>query len=758
MNAIQSLWGKLSLIGRLLVTTSIALLVAGSAMVFVSARQEAAEVRADLQIELAKELETLPATLAETVIIGDFATLQQTLDRYVTHPLIATIEFIDVKGSYLSSHDKPVQSAVPAWFLTLFAFSDIEGRTTVTVGGRNYGEIHLTLTAQGLANRAWTRLKSHLEILLLAVLLAFIGIWWVLRQGLAPLKQLEAGTNAMAAGNLAIDLTPGGSPELRHVIESFIRMAQQVRSTQADLEKNVLELNAILDNSSVGIAFVRERKIVWVNQRMGELFGYTPAEIDRQSTRMFFPSAAAYEDLGRKGYAALARGSRYVSEQEMQRKDGSLIWSRLSGKAITTDDLNAGSIWIFEDISDQKRGETELRAAKEASDVANIAKSRFLATMSHEIRTPMNGILGMAQLLLMPNLQDSERRDYARTILNSGQTLLSLLNDILDLSKVEAGKLELESSTLEPGQIVHEIRALFTEAAAHKGLSIEAHWIGPAQRYLGDPHRLRQMLSNLVGNAIKFTAHGQVRIEAHEVERSGKIALLEFIVTDTGIGIPEDKQSTLFKPFTQADSSITRQFGGTGLGLSIVRSLARLMGGDVGVESLPDQGSRFWFRIKTDLVADGADSRQATRSGEQGASSVTPPTQLSGHVLIVEDNPTNQKVIAALLRKLGLSTSLAEDGQQAVDAITQGQGNTADLVLMDLQMPVMDGYIATERIRQWETENGRPRQPIIALTADAFEEDRQHCMASGMDDFLTKPIAVNALAAVLGKWLAQTHR
>jgi signal transduction histidine kinase len=201
------------------------------------------------------------------------------------------------------------------------------------------------------------------------------------------------------------------------------------------------------------------------------------------------------------------------------------------------------------------------------------AKSDFLATMSHEIRTPMNGILGMAQLLLMPELKDSDRRDYARTILNSGLTLLTLLNDILDLSKVEAGKFKLEAIALEPRQILHETQALFAEAASRKGLAIEADWVGPAQRYVSDPHRLRQMLSNLVGNAIKFTQKGHVRIEGRELERDGQTAVLEFSVSDTGMGVPKEKQSALFQAFMQADSSTTRQFGGSGLGLSIVRSL-----------------------------------------------------------------------------------------------------------------------------------------------------------------------------------------
>lgn len=394
----------------------------------------------------------------------------------------------------------------------------------------------------------------------------------------------------------------------------------------------------------------------------------------------------------------------------------------------------------------------ELRKSEAAADAANLAKSRFLATMSHEIRTPMNGILGMAQLLLMPNLTHGEQQEYARTILTSGQSLLTLLNAILDLSKIEAGNIQIEAAAFDPEQLLREAQSLFFGAARSKGIQLECQWHGPpGQRYRSDAQHLRQMLANLVGNAIKFTAQGQVRIEAGEIERNGdsdgNSALLEFSISDTGIGIPDTKHHLLFKPFSQTDSSNTREFGGSGLGLSIVSSLARLMGGSVGVESEPGKGSRFWFRIRADLVAAGEDSRSAERLVE----TASPSARLSGDVLVVEDDPTNCRVTKALLGKLGLRVTLANDGRQAVDAITQGA--TPDIVLMDIHMPVMDGHQATRCIRQWEAENSRPRVPIIALTADAFEENRVLCLAAGMDDFLAKPVSVDGLQSVFGKWL-----
>ena len=395
---------------------------------------------------------------------------------------------------------------------------------------------------------------------------------------------------------------------------------------------------------------------------------------------------------------------------------------------------------------------TNMKQLWSAAEAANIAKSAFLATMSHEIRTPMNGMLGMAQMLLMPNLNVAERQDYARTIITSGQTLLTLLNDILDLSKVEAGKFELESKALDPAQLIRETGALLAGTAGKKELRLESAWLGPdGQRYMGDPHRLRQMLSNLAANAIKFSAQGLVRIAGRELERSKDFAVLEFSVSDSGIGIPEDKLPLLFQPFSQTDSATTRNYGGTGLGLSIVRDLARLMGGDVGVESEPGKGSRFWFHVQARLVAADTERRQSVRPRGASANLVDDHMLFDGHVLVAEDNPSHRKVIETLLNTLGLSTVVSEDGQQCLDAITRGEA--VDLVLMDLTMPAMDGYQATEKIRQWEAVNHRPRMPIIALTASAFEQDRKRCLEVGMDDVMTKPISIDVLGATLGKWL-----
>jgi PAS domain S-box-containing protein len=446
---------------------------------------------------------------------------------------------------------------------------------------------------------------------------------------------------------------------------------------------------------------------------------------------------------------ALKNGHPISSIYRLHHNSGQWRWNDARGVPIRNESGQIVS-WVGMniDIHDREMAHLELQAAKALAEAANIAKSQFLATISHEIRTPMNGILGMAQMLLMDRINENERWDYARIIMNSGQTLLTLLNDILDFSKIEAGKLELDKAVINPAQIVHETANLFRENAADKGLLLEAGWEGKAQHYLADPHRLRQMLSNLTNNAIKFTAKGKIRLQAKEVDRSDSNALIEFSVSDTGIGIEEDKQALLFKPFSQADGSITRQFGGTGLGLSIVRSLALKMGGDVGVESTPGQGSRFWFRIRAELVNNDLDQRSPPRINQEVTTS---STQLKGNILVVEDNPMNQKVIQALLNKLGLGCQMASDGQAGVQSVMQDP--SIDLILMDVHMPVMDGHEATKKIRTWEADAHQGRRSIIALTADAFDEDRQLCIDAGMDEFLTKPVDLDKLTLALQRWL-----
>jgi len=398
-----------------------------------------------------------------------------------------------------------------------------------------------------------------------------------------------------------------------------------------------------------------------------------------------------------------------------------------------------------------KRSE-ELAEAKAAADSASLSKSRFLATMSHEIRTPLNGIMGMAQILMMSDIDESDRTEYAKTILGSAQILLTLLNDILDFSKIEAGRIELERVAFSPAELLHEIENLFIGSANSKGLVLNvSSRITPEKLYWGDPMRLRQVLSNLISNGIKFTSSGSISVHA-DLPRQG---WLRFTVSDTGIGIPEDRLHVLFESFSQVDSSISRRYGGTGLGLAISKNLVELMGGTIGVTSQAGEGSVFWLEIPAENIPVSGAMHQEDRllSGQSYAALGSHPAANLPLILVVEDKPSNSVVMAAMMRQIGYPCQIVENGLQALDA-WENAITPFGLILMDCHMPEMDGYQATERLRAMEKTSGKPRVPVIAVTAEVFEENRNRCFAVGMDGFLTKPLILSELKAVLTQWLS----
>ena len=390
------------------------------------------------------------------------------------------------------------------------------------------------------------------------------------------------------------------------------------------------------------------------------------------------------------------------------------------------------------------RDVTENKKIEQKLIDANLAKSEFLANMSHEIRTPMNGIIGINELMLNSSLNDQQRR-HAETIEKSAHSMLAIINDILDFSKIEAGQVNIESHAFNLNEFMHDFESSISATIEHKNLTFNCV-IDPALKswYKGDSGRIRQLLTNLVGNALKFTDQGEINVSCQVEKPDESGSLIRFDVSDTGIGIDENKQKNIFKRFTQADNSTTRIYGGTGLGLSICKELVLLMGGEIGFESQLNKGTNFWFTVKLEKIVHQESNFSEKTEKKHGFEN------FKGRVLVVDDNATNLMVAKGILEFLGLEVQTVVNGQEALNML---QEERFDLIFMDCHMPVMDGYLATKNIRKLKSPMNEKSIPIIAFTASAMEGDREKCLAAGMDDYITKPMNVVVVQNKLKLWM-----
>ena len=464
----------------------------------------------------------------------------------------------------------------------------------------------------------------------------------------------------------------------------------------------------------------------------------------------------------------------YAAEFRIRQKDGEWRWVQARGRLMQRDQNGRPlrMLGTMADISDRKSTEEELVAARVMADTANRSKSEFLANMSHEIRTPLTSILGYADLLSEPGLSVVETADSIAIIKSAGSHLMTIINDVLDLSKIEAGKMTVECIETFPSRVIHEVLSALRPAAEAKGLQLSARCVGPIPgRISSDPVRVRQILMNLVGNAVKFTEHGHVCVTVQMAPKSTDgIERLAFEVTDTGIGMTQQQCRSLFESFTQADPSMTRRFGGTGLGLAICRRMARILDGEIVATSQPGLGSTFRVTIATGSLQhvemfDSLSSAEET-SDRSAFARHHLKKSLQGRILLAEDNPVNRRLFEAILRNAGADVDLAENGQVAVEkAVTAMMPSSSpnhvahskplpgyDVILMDMQMPVLDGYSATKHLRAI-----RYQGPIIALTAHALMEDREKCLAVGCDDVISKPVERDLLIHTCHNWIERAR-
>lgn len=485
--------------------------------------------------------------------------------------------------------------------------------------------------------------------------------------------------------------------------------------------------------------------ITYVNPQFCRTTGYTQAEVVGRNPHFLQANDGKLPTFADMRLTS-ASSKLWRGELLSRRKNGKPFWESTLMAPIFND---LGHIQHFllikEDITEKKAYETNLKEARTRAEAASRAKSEFLATMSHEIRTPMNGLLGMMDLLLDTQL-DNQQRQYAQTVYRSGEALLTLLNDILDFSKIESSQIRLESKAMDLGLLLNDVVGMIAPLAQSKGLVLEVTRdpVDMPTAINGDPVRLRQILGNLLGNAIKFTEHGSVTVLMSHHSLSPTAMVVRFVIQDTGIGIDEPMQNNLFQPFVQADSTTTRRYGGSGLGLSIVSRLIELMGGRLGWASTPGRGSTFWFEIPVTRI-----QANVVQTSDIPKPPQTPHHLLTNvHILLAEDFEINRNVILEMLGKLGCTVDWVENGKKAVEMVATGR--RYDLILMDMHMPEMDGITATAHIRKLHSS---PRIPIIAVTADAMSGDREKYLAAGLDDYLSKPCRMRDLERILSLWL-----
>ncbi len=728
-----------------------------------------------LQRDLDAKLDVLASSLPELLWNLDAVAAREVVSAIVKSPEVVRVSVSD------ASQGLPfIENHLPERRLG----HTLTGRRDIVRGPTRIGHIeveiddHLSSTA--LTRQRWLYGATVGGQLLVSLAL----VLWLLNSRLfRPLRELGGFANDLAQGRFSAKLEHRRDDEIGQLGGHLEHMRDALQQ-QFDAQRALIERLRGMAETVPGVVFQLrlatngEFSFAYVSEAVREYFPIGAAELSRSAAPWFERIHPGDRNAVRESLLASARTlSPWQQEFRTPQADGGERW--LYGNAIAQREADGGVLWhgFLTDISSERRDALELERyrhhleelveartaaladASQAAQAASLAKSAFLANMSHEIRTPMNAIIGLTYLAQSDAVEPAQQQRLQK-VANAAEHLLGVINNVLDFSKIEAGKVRLEHRPFTVDAVLDNIANMTTQAAAAKRLRVETD-VDVAlsgRALLGDPQRIAEVLLNFAGNAVKFTDSGFVRLAAHLVGKpaaapGGARLHVRFEVVDTGIGITPEAQARLFRDFEQADSSTTRRYGGTGLGLAICRRLAGLMGGDVGVDSTPGQGSRFWFTLDLDtsdetLAIPAVAPRPHSVRERLADLAASRPLR----ILLAEDNAVNQEVAVALIGSAGLTVEVAVDGRQAVDMVKAGG---YALVLMDVQMPVMDGLEATRTIRQLPEG---ATLPILAMTANAFDEERRRCLDAGMDDHVAKPVVAEQLFATLYDWLSGARR